>query len=220
MKKEEYPIDAKNKVKRAPKRGVYDKETVYKILDDDFLCHVGFVVNEQPFVIPTTYGRIGNKVYIHGAVASRMLQNLEKGIPISITVTLVDGLVLARSAFHHSMNYRSVMLFGTAHLVEDEKEKNDALFAISENIIPNRWDEVREPNEKELKITSVLGLEIEQASAKIRTGDPSDDKKDYELPIWAGVIPLKTVAQEAIADSVLPKDIPISDSVLKYGKQE
>ena len=218
MENEKYPIDSKNKVKRAPKRGVYDKETVYKILDDDFLCHVGFVVEGQPFVIPTTYGRIGNKIYIHGAVASRMLQNLDKGIPISITVTLVDGLVLARSAFHHSMNYRSVMVFGTAHLVENEKEKNDALFAISENIIPNRWGEVREPNEKELKITSVLGLEIEQASAKIRTGDPSDDKKDYQLPIWAGVIPLKTVAQEVIADSVLPADISIPNSVLNYEK--
>ncbi len=208
----EYQIDKRNKVKRVPDRGHYDHETVYAILDAGFLCHIGFVVNEQPFVIPTLYGREGNKIYIHGASTSRMIKNLEEGFPVSLTVTHVDGLVLARSAFHHSMNYRSAVIFGTAKLVAPEK-KDNALFVISENVIAGRWAESRKPNSKELKATSVLEIEIDQASAKIRTGGPKDEKLDYELNIWAGVIPMTMTYSEPLPDDLLKVNIPLPPSL-------
>lgn len=202
----------RNKVRRLPKRGHYDRETIFNILDAGFLCHVGFVVDGQPFVIPTSYGRMEDAIYLHGSSKSRMLASLDKGIPVCLTVTHVDGLVLARSAFHHSMNYRSAVIFGTAHEVEGE-EKEQALFLISENILKGRWNEVRAPNQKELKATSVLRLDIESASAKIRTGPPGDEEADYALPVWAGVVPFRQVAGEPLADPLLKEGIPTSKSV-------
>lgn len=216
----DFPISSRNKVKRVPKRGHYDEQTVYDILDAGFLCHLGFVANEQPFVIPTSYGRDGNKIYIHGASTSRMLVNLQEGIPVCLTVTHLDGLVLARSAFHHSMNYRSVVVFGTAKLVEEEAEKDRALFVISEQILKDRWDESRLPNAKEMKATSVLCLNIDQASAKVRTGPPGDEKADYELPIWAGVVPLKQVWGTPENDPLLAEGIPVAESVHQLLKKQ
>ncbi len=190
-------------VKRIPKRGVYDRDTINAILDEAFLCHVGFVVDGQPYVIPTSYGRVGDDLYIHGSAASRMLRNLAEGIDVCVTVTILDGLVLARSAFHHSMNYRSVVILGKAELVTDADEKNKALFAISEQIIPGLWDEVRPPTALELKATSVLKLPITEASAKIRTGPPIDDDEDYDLNVWAGVVPIALECGEPVPDPKL-----------------
>jgi len=202
----------RNKVKRLPKRGHYDKETIYGILDAGFICHMGFVVDGQPFVIPTAYGRMDDYIYLHGSSKSRMLDSMGEGIPICLTVTHVDGLVLARSAFHHSMNYRSAVIFGTAKEVHGE-EKELALFIISENILKGRWDEVRSPNAKELKATSVLKLSIEEASAKIRTGPPGDENEDYFLPVWAGVIPLTQQPGPPAPDPLLKKGISLPKSV-------
>ena len=207
----------RSKLKRAPKRGHYDKKTIYKILDAGQICHIGFIHNGRPVVIPTIYGRSGDKLYIHGATVSRLIVELEKGIDISLSVAHVDGLVLARSAFHHSMNYRSVVLFGTAKLLDDQ-EKNGALKAISDHLITGRWEEVREPNAKESKATKVLEIEIDEASAKIRTGGPIDDKEDYELNIWAGEIPLKKMPMEPVEDEMLKVGIKVPKSVIDYLK--
>lgn len=210
----EFPTSPRNKVKRIPKRGHYDKTTIYNILDASFLCHVGFVVDGQPFVIPTAYGRDGDKIYLHGSSKSRMLQAMEPGIPVCLTVTHLDGLVLARSAFHHSINYRSAVIYGTAQKVKgDEKER--ALYIISENILQGRWDEVRPPNAKELKATSVVSIEIESASAKIRQGPPGDDQPDYELDIWAGILPMRQITDAPVPDPLLKAGVPISPSVKK-----
>jgi uncharacterized protein len=187
-------------VRRLPKRAAYDEATVHAILDAGFLAHVGFCVEGQPFVIPTLYGRKGSTLYLHGSAASRMLRELEKGLPACATVTLVDGLVLARSAFHHSMNYRSVVAFGTARKIEDSAAKEQALRSISEHLIAQRWADVRPPNEQELKATTVLELEIEEASAKQRTGGPIDDEEDYALDVWAGVLPVQLTTAPAEAD--------------------
>ncbi len=213
---EKFTITEKTKLKRLPKRGDFDRETVYKILDEAIVCHVGFTVENQPFVIPTGYGRKDDVLYIHGSAASRMMRNLSKGIDVCVTITLIDGLVLARSAFHHSMNYRSVVIFGNAELIEDEAEKFEALRLFTEHIIPNRWNEIREPNAKELKGTTVLKLPITEASAKIRTGDPIDDAEDHDLNVWAGVIPLKLEAQKPIDDALLNEGIPPPEYTLKY----
>lgn len=194
---------------RLPKRGFHDHQTIYSILDAAFLCHVGFQANGQPFVIPTLYGREEGKLYLHGSAASRMLGELEKGMPACVTVTLVDGLVLARSAFHHSMNYRSVVAFGTARKIEDQAQKLRALRIISEHLIAGRWNDVRSPSEKELKATSVLEFSIEEASAKIREGAPLDDEEDYSLPVWAGVVPLHLQAKTPIADPRLAEGIEL-----------
>ena len=167
-------------------------------------------------VIPTGYGRVGDKLYIHGSQASRMLRTLKTGVPACVTVTLVDGLVLARSAFHHSINYRSVVIFGTANLVEDKKEKSEALLAFSEHVIRGRWNDVREPTEQELKATTVLRIKLEEVSAKVRTGPPIDDEEDYSLPVWAGVLPLRVIAGEPIADPRLPSEINVPEYVVKY----
>jgi nitroimidazol reductase NimA-like FMN-containing flavoprotein (pyridoxamine 5'-phosphate oxidase superfamily) len=190
-------------LKRIPKRANYECETVYQILDEGLVCHVGFVVDGQPFVIPTAYGRVEDKLYIHGSPASRMLRSLQEGIPVCITVTLIDGLVLARSAFHHSMNYRSVVVFGTASIVSNPEEKLEALYAFTEHVVPGRWEEVRQPSRSELTGTLVLSLPLVEASAKVRTGPPSDDEADYSIPVWAGEIPLRVVADAPIDDSRL-----------------
>ena len=211
-----FPQTDRTKLKRLPKRGHFDRETVYAILDEGFICHVGFAVDGKPFVIPTGYARVDDKLYIHGSQASRMLRSLAGGLDACVTVTIVDGLVLARSAFHHSMNYRSVLVFGRATLVDDPKEKYDALLALSEHIVRGRWADVREPNEQEMKQTTVLCLPIEEASAKIRTGPPLDDEEDYALPMWAGVVPLKLVAGEPVDDPRLPPEIPVPDYAAQY----
>jgi len=211
-----FPQTERTKLKRLPKRGHFDRETVYAILDEGFICHVGFNVNDQPYVIPTGYARAGDKLYIHGSQASRMLRSLAGGIDACVTVTIIDGLVLARSAFHHSMNYRSVLVFGRATVVDEPREKYEALVALSEHIVRGRWADAREPNEEELIQTTVLELPIEEASAKIRTGPPLDDEEDYALPIWAGVVPLKLVAGEPIKDPRLSTEIPVPDYAARY----
>jgi uncharacterized protein len=199
---------ARTRVVREPQRAVYDRDTVNQILDEAFLCHVGFVAEGQPFVIPMSYGRDGDVLYIHGSVASRMLRHLEQGVPVCVTVTLVDGLVLARSVFNHSMNYRSVIILGTATLVDDPSEKLAALRALSEHILPHRWDDSRQPNEKELKATSVLRLPINEFSAKVRVGPPVDDAEDYAFSTWAGVIPLEMNSGTPIRDERCKQELP------------
>ena len=211
-----FPQTDRTKLKRLPKRGHFDRETVYAILDEGFICHIGFVVDGHPVVIPTGYARVDDKLYIHGSAASRMLKTLTGGIDACVTVTIVDGLVLARSAFHHSMNYRSVVIFGRATLIEDREEKMAALVALSEHIVRGRWAEVREPTEQEMRATTVLSLPLVEASAKIRTGPPLDDEEDYAMPIWAGVIPLKLEAGEPIKDPRLPEGIEIPEYARNY----
>jgi nitroimidazol reductase NimA-like FMN-containing flavoprotein (pyridoxamine 5'-phosphate oxidase superfamily) len=206
----------RTQVRRLPKRGNYDRETVYKILDEAMICHVGFVVDGQPYVIPTGYGRSGDTLYIHGASTSRMLNSAAEGIPVCVTVTLVDGLVLARSAFHHSMNYRSVVILGTARRVESDEEKLSALRIFTEHIVPGRWDEIRKPTPQEMKATVVLALPLEEVSAKIRTGPPIDDDADYALPIWAGVLPLKLTPGVAETDPRLTRKLDAPAHVKNY----
>jgi len=205
------PPTARTRVVREPHRGVYDRETAYQILDEGFICHVGFVLDNQPFVIPTGYGRAGDNLYIHGSAASRMLRGMDQGIPVCVTVTLLDGLVLARSIFNQSMNYRSVVVLGTAVAVQDPKEKLEALHALSEHMLPGRWVDVRQPSEKELKATLVMRLPITEFSAKVRQGPPIDDEEDYSFPTWAGVVPLEVVASGPISDARLdPKqEVPL-----------
>src|ERR1700688_3201182 len=200
----------RTRIVREPQRAVYDRDAVNQIRDEASLCHVGFAVEGQPFVIPTSYGRKDTSLYIHGSAASRMLRNLDKGVPVCITVTLLDGLVLARSVFNHSMNYRSVVVLGKATLVDDPAEKLAALRVLSEHILPGRWDDSRGPNERELKATSVLRVPIEEFSAKVRVGPAIDDEPDYAFPTWAGVVPLEMVAGKPIDDARLlaGKEVP------------
>ncbi|MGB7461705.1 MAG: pyridoxamine 5'-phosphate oxidase family protein [Candidatus Acidiferrum sp.] len=209
------PTD-RTQVKRLPKRGNYDREAVYNILDTAFVCHVGFTVDGQPFVIPTNYGRSGDTLYLHGSAASRMLNTLSAGVPVCVTVTHVDGLVLARSAFHHSVNYRSVVILGKAQLVEDPAEKMEALRIFTEHVMKGRWNDVRIPTEQELKATTVLSLPLEEVSAKVRTGGPIDDEPDYALPVWAGVLPLETVAKTPLPDAQRKNDPPIPEYLKNY----
>lgn len=211
---------ARTRVVREPDRGVYDREAAYRILDAGFLCHVGFVVDGQPFVIPTSYGRKDASLYIHGSAASRMLRQMKDSVPVCITVTLLDGLVLARSVFNHSMNYRSVVILGKATLVDDPAEKLAALRVLAEHILPGRWDDSRQPNERELKATSVLVVPIEEFSAKVRTGPPIDDEEDYAFPTWAGVLPLEMKAGEPIADSRLDRGKQVPAYVQGYSRPE
>jgi uncharacterized protein len=206
---------SRTRVNRLPKRGDYSQKTIYAILDAGFLCHVGFVVDGQPYVIPTGYGRAGDTLYLHGSAASRMLRTLAGGVDVCVTVTLLDGIVLARSAFHHSMNYRSVMILGKASAIEDEQEKTAALRVISEQIVRGRWDDVRKPTAQELKATAVLKLPIEEASAKIRTGPPLDEEEDYALNVWAGVLPLTIRAEEPVADPRLAPGTKVPKYVMK-----
>jgi uncharacterized protein len=208
---ESLPITSQTRVKRHAERGNYDRSVIHQILDEGLICHVGFVVDGQPFVIPTAYGRIDEQIYIHGSPMSRMLRSLKQGIKVCITVTLLDGLVLARSAFHHSMNYRSVVIFGTAIVVEDPTEKMTALKAFTEHIVRDRWAEVRPPTASELAGTLVLALSLAEASAKIRTGPPVDDEADYALPVWAGELPLRLMADAPVADRRSVEGIAVPD---------
>jgi uncharacterized protein len=210
---------ARTRVVREAHRGVYDRETVYRILDEGFFCHIGFVADGQPYVIPTSYGRKDANLFIHGSAASRMLRNLQKdGAPVCVTVTLLDGLVLARSVFNHSMNYRSVVILGKAMLVDDPGEKLAALRVLSEHILPGRWDDSRQPNERELKQTSVLRLPIEEFSAKVRIGPPIDDEEDYSFPTWAGVVPLEMRAGTPINDERMDQPRPLPSYVATYSR--
>ena len=206
----------RTRVVREPQRGVYDRETIYRILDEGLVCHVGFSTDGQPFVIPTLYARIGDAVYFHGSAASRMLRGVSEGANICLTVTLTDGIVLARSVFNHSMNYRSVVALGKATLVDAPQEKLEALRAFTERILPGRWADARQPNEKELKSTSILRLPLTEASAKVRVGPPEDDAPDYALPIWAGVNPLRVAAGAPIRDEKCDLGIPLPAYAANY----
>ena len=208
----------RTQLRRLPDRGSHDPETVHAILDAAFLAHVGFSVNGQPFVIPTLYGREGDTLYLHGSAASRMLRALENGAVPCLNVPRVDGFVLARSAVHHSMNYRSVVAFGKARKIDDPGRKTRALRVISEHLIAGRWNDVRAPSERELKATAVLEFSIEEASAKIRTGPPGDDEEDYTLPIWAGILPLQLEPQTPVPDPRLTNDAPVPEYVTRYRK--
>lgn len=187
-------------VMRLPDRAVYDVERIHAILDEAFVCHVGFVLDGQPYVIPTAYARAGNQIYFHGSAASRMQRSLARGLPVCVTVTLVDGLVLARSAFHHSINYRSLVILGTARLVDDPAEKLEALRCFTNHVIAGRWEQVRPPNEKELRATNVLALSLDEASAKVRAAPPKDDEEDLAIPAWAGVVPLQNHWGQPVPD--------------------
>jgi len=213
------PPTERTRVVREAHRGSYDRETIDKILDEGYVCHVGFTVEGQPYVIPTLYARAGDAIYFHGSAASRMLRNLSTGIPVCLTVTLTDGFVLARSVFNHSMNYRSVVALGSASLVDAAKEKLQALHAFTEKILPGRWADARQPNEKELKATSILRLSLTEVSAKIRTGPPEDDAADYELQNWAGVIPISLMAGAPIRDQRCDTNIPLPAYLANFRKQ-
>ena len=215
-----FPQTERTTLKRLPKRGVYDRALVYEILDEGFICHVSFAVDGQPFVIPTGYARIDDQLFIHGSQVSRMLRTLAQGIDVCVAVTLVDGLVLARSAFHHSVNYRSVVIFGRATLVEEKEAKLAALFAFSEHVIAGRWDDVREPTDQELKATTVLSLPLQEVSAKVRNGPPIDDEEDYAMDVWAGVVPLQFVAGAPINDPRLPEHIEPPLYALQYKRRK
>ncbi len=209
-----YTPTPRTRLVREAERAVYDREAAYRILDEGFLCHVGFVIEGQPFVIPTSYGRKDDSLLIHGSAASRMLRQMKDSMPVCITVTLLDGFVLARSIFNHSMNYRSVVVLGKATLVDDPAEKIEALRLLSEHILPGRWADARQPNERELKQTSILRVPIEEFSAKVRTGPPVDDEDDYSFPTWAGVVPLEIKAGTPIDD---PRLLP-GQTVPKYAR--
>ena len=210
----------RTRVIREPQRAVYDRNIVNRILDEGFLCHVGFAVDGQPFVIPTSYGRHEDVLYIHGSAASRMLRNVSGGIPMCVTVTLIDGLVLARSIFNHSMNYRSVVVLGTGTAIEDREEKLTALRLLSEHIIPGRWDEARQPNEKEMKATTIIRVPITEFSAKVREGGVIDDEEDYSYPVWAGLLPLNLVPGDPVNDSRLAEGTEVPGYVSGYSRSK
>jgi nitroimidazol reductase NimA-like FMN-containing flavoprotein (pyridoxamine 5'-phosphate oxidase superfamily) len=216
---ESYTPTSRTRLVREPERAVYDREAAYKILDEGFICHVGFVADGQPFVIPTGYGRSGDNLYIHGSAASRMLRNLDQGVPVCVTVTLLDGLVFARSIFNHSMNYRSVVILGTATAVTDPAEKREALQLLSEHILPGRWAESRLPNERELKATTALRLPIQEFSAKVRQGPPIDDAEDYSFRTWAGVLPLAIVPGDPVRDDRCDPQVPAPGYIAAYRRK-
>lgn len=206
----------RTRVRRAPARALYERQAIDAILDEGIVGHLGFVDDHQPFVIPTLYARVGDILYVHGSSASRAIRRLTDGIPACLTITLLDGLVLARSVFHHSMNYRSVVVLGTCRAVEGPQEREAALLAFTERLVPGRWDEVRPPDAKELKATRVLSMDLTECSAKARTGPPVDDDPDYELPVWAGEIPLHMVPGPLIPDPRLTPGIEPSAEIVDW----
>ncbi len=210
------PRTPRTTVRRYPARAVYDRATIHAILDAGFVCHVGFVHEQQPFVLPTLYVRVGERVYLHGSPHSRLLQPTQGGVPLCLTVTHVDGLVLARSAFHHSLNYRSVMLLGRGQLVVDQAEKEAALNALVEHVIPGRLATLRRMRAGELHATHVLVVPLEEASAKVRTGPPVEPAADHALPIWAGEVPLRVTALAPVADSHGASDLPVPEHVQRF----
>ena len=206
-----FPKERRNKVQRMPARGQYEREEIYRIVDDALLCHVGFVQDGQPFVIPTLHARDGDTLLLHGSSASRLMKYAGAGGALCVTVTQVDGIVLARSIFNHSINYRSAVLFGSGELITAPEEKLDALARFTERLLPGRWDDARQPNRKELKATAVVAVPIDSASAKVRIGPPKDDEEDLALPIWAGVLPIgqrygAPIVHPGAADSETPPD--------------
>jgi uncharacterized protein len=212
-----YQATERTRVRRLPERAAYDRDTVHAILDEGFVCHAGFVVDGQPYVIPTGYTRVGETLYLHGSTGSRL--GLRPGMPVCVTVTLLDGLVLARSAFHHSMNYRSVTVLGRTRLVTDPGEKDAALRAFVEHVVPGRSGEVRGADRKELAATAVLAVPIEEVSAKVRRGDPKDEEEDYALPVWAGVLPLALVPGDPVPDARLDPAVPVPPSVRGWDRR-
>ncbi len=208
-------ITGRTKVNRLPKRASYDRNLIYNILDETFVCHVAFKINDQVFIIPTIYGRKGDSIFIHGSKNSRMLKAFEKDEDVCISVTLVDGIVLARSAFHHSINYRSIIIFAKPEKIENPKEKEKALEVIIEHVIPDRFSEIRKPNKKELNATSVYSFKINEASAKVREGGPNDEKEDMELNVWAGILPLKLVHGKPVRDPYLKDNIILPEYLEK-----
>jgi uncharacterized protein len=209
----------RNQIKRLPKRAHYDRDTIYRILDEALICHVGFAMEGQPYVIPINFARTDDTIVLHGAKASRLLNHIAAGHPVCVEATIVDGLVLARSVFHHSVNYRSVVLFGAGRLVEDEPEKLAALRAVTEHLIPGRWEEARLPNRKEMNATSVVSIKIDEASAKVRVGPPVDDEEDYSLPVWAGVLPLQETARAPVPDELQPESMPLPEYIARYSRK-
>ncbi|HEX5837250.1 MAG TPA: pyridoxamine 5'-phosphate oxidase family protein [Anaerolineales bacterium] len=208
----------RSRIKRLPKRGHYDRETIYRILDEALICHVGIVEHGQPFVIPINFARTGDTIVLHGAKTSRLLKTIEAGNPVCVEATIVDGLVLARSVFHHSVNYRSVVLFGTGRIVEDDLEKMAALEAITEHLLPGRWREARLPNRREMNATLVVSIKIDEASAKVRMGPPIDDEEDYDLPVWAGVLPLSEAPLPPIRDEMQSKEVALPPYIADYSR--
>lgn len=204
----------RTRVRRLPERGKYERADLDAILDEALICHVGFVDDAEPYVIPTIHARDGDTIYFHGSPASRMLRLMKEGVPVCVTATILDGIVVARSVFHHSMNYRSATVFGTARLVDDEEERLHAMEMVTEHVLPGRWDEARHPSETESRGTLLVAVSIEEFSVKVRTGPPGDDEADYDLPIWAGVIPLELTAEELEPDPVLTGGIEVPESVL------
>lgn len=211
-----YPKTPRNTLKRLAERGHYDHESVHTVLDAGLIAHVGIAPEGQPFVIPVLYARMGDELIFHGAKASRLLKYVQAGGDVCVTVTLLDGLVLARSLFEHSMNYRSVVAFGKGRLIEDAAEKMEALRLISEQMLPGRWDDARQPTEKELNATTVVAVKIEEATAKIRTGGPEDNEEDYALPVWAGEVSLKMEVGELVPDKRLQLGVNLPEYLLKF----
>ena len=210
------PVTDRTRVRRLPARAVFDRAAIYAILDEAFVCHVAFAVDGQPYAIPTGYARLHDALYLHGSAASRMVRQLSAGVDVCVTVTLLDGLVLARSAFHHSVNYRSAVVLGRARLVTGLEEKRAALRQFTNHVVPGRWDELRPITDQEIKSNAVLALPIEEASAKVRTGPPLDDADDLHWPVWAGVVPLSTRAGTPRADAhVLPGQTPFDPERLR-----
>ncbi|MGD1155773.1 MAG: pyridoxamine 5'-phosphate oxidase family protein [Terriglobia bacterium] len=216
----EFTPTERTQVRRLPRRAAYDRDTVYRILDEGLVCHIGFIADGRPVVIPTGYGRRDDTLYIHGSTASRMLRALGAGVEVCVTVTLLDGLVLARSAFHHSMNYRSVVIFGQASVVDDPATKLEALRVFTEHVAPGRWREIRPPSEKELQVTTVLAVPLREVSAKVRTGPPIDDEEDYTLPVWAGVLPLSLTTGQPLPDDRLPAGIHVGEYLRRYDRKQ
>ena len=215
----QYNQTEKTRIHRMPKRGHYDRETIYQILDEALICHVGFVQDNQPYVIPINFARVEDTIVLHGAKASRLLKHVEAGHPVCVEATIVDGLVLARSVFHHSVNYRSVVLFGRGRLIADEQEKLAALEAVTEHLIPGRWKEARLPSQKELNATSVVSIQIDEASAKVRVGLPVDEEEDYTLPVWAGILPLQELPLAPVRDALQPETVPMPVYVEHYSRK-
>lgn len=209
----------RNRVKRAPERGVYEREAIYNIVDEALYCHVGFVQDGQPFVIPSIHARDGDDLLLHGATSSRLIRHIQAGHEVCVAITFMDGLVLARSIYHHSMNYRSAVLFGKGRLLEGDEETLRALEVLSDHIMPGRWEDSRKPNYKELKATAVVSISIESASAKVRTGPPNDEDEDYDLPIWAGVLPIQQRFLDPENDPQLTQDIALPECVRNYHRK-
>ncbi len=217
MDGELYQPTERTRVRRLPERAAYDRATVHAILDEGFVCHVGFVADGRPYVVPTGYARVGDTLYLHGSTGSRL--GLRPGMPVCVIVTLLDGIVLARAAFHHSFQYRSAVVLGNTRLVTDREEKDAALGALVEHIVPGRSADVRPGDSKELAATAVLALPLEEASAKMRTGDPKDDEEDYDLPVWAGILPLELVPGPPVPDSRLKPGIPVPPYVTGWSRE-